>query len=206
MAEKIKNIVLDLAGVVLNLDLERDTAALNSIGLPDFEGCLEDKEIATPLLAYLNGLMETEAFCEAMHPLCSKDVTNDDILYAMDAVLDVIPRERIDLIIALRKKYKVYLLSNIYETAWNYAVGEIEKHGVSLNDCFDKVFLSYEMHLAKPDTRIFMEMIKETSINPSETIYFDDSRSNVQAGKEVGFISYLVPMNGLDEMLKKLCF
>ena len=35
----IKNIIFDLAGVILNLDIERDTKALNQVGLPDFMGC-----------------------------------------------------------------------------------------------------------------------------------------------------------------------
>lgn len=200
----MKNIIFDLAGVVLNLDLERDTKALQGIGLPDFEGCIKDKKIAEPMLAYLNGLMEENAFCDALRPLCRKDVTDDELLYAMDAVLDVVPRERIDLILSLRKKYRVFLLSNIYEKAWRYAVAEIEKHGVTVDDLFDKVFLSYEMNLAKPDPRIFIRVMEETGIIPEETLYFDDSQSNIKTGNELGFISRLVPMNCLEEVISTL--
>lgn len=201
----MKNIILDLAGVVLNLDLERDTKALQDIGLPDFEGCVKNKSIAEPILAYLNGLVGEKQFCDTMRPLCRDGVTDDEMLYAMDAVLDVVPRERVDLIMSLRKKYRVFLLSNIYEKAWRYAVGEIEKHGVSVEDCFEQVFLSYEMGLAKPDVRIFNELIEKTGVVPEETLYFDDSRENVETGSKVGLVSHLVPMNGLDEMLKNIC-
>ena len=31
----IKNIIFDLAGVLLNLNVERDTIALQQVGLPD---------------------------------------------------------------------------------------------------------------------------------------------------------------------------
>lgn len=201
---ELKNIVFDLAGVVLNLDLERDTQALNGIGLPDFEGCVKDKAIAQPMIAYLDGMMDEKTFCDALRPLCRNGVTDEEMLYAMDAVLDIVPRERIELILSLRKKYRVFLLSNIYEKAWLHAVGEIEKHGLTVDDCFERVFLSYEMGMAKPDTRIFLDLIEKTGIVPEETLYFDDSRSNVEAGTKVGFISHLVPINGLDEMLKNL--
>lgn len=200
----MKNIILDLAGVVLNLDLERDTEALKGIGLPDFEGCIRDKNIALPMLSYLNGLMDESTFCNTFRPLCRQGVTDAEMLYAMDAVLDVVPKERIDLIISLKKKYRVFLLSNIYEKAWRYAVGEIERHGVKLADCFDRTFLSYEMNLAKRDIRIFQRVIEETGINPAETVYFDDSKSNVEAGQQAGFHSYLVPMNELDSLLKQV--
>ena len=200
----IRNIVFDLAGVVINLDLERDTAALQGIGLPDFEGCIKDKKIAEPMLAYLNGLMEKGEFCDTLRPLCRKGVTDEEMLYAMDAVLDIVPDERIQLILSLKKKYRVFLLSNIYEKAWKYAVAEIEKHGVTVDDLFEKVFLSYEMDLAKPDPRIFLQVIKETGIVPEETLYLDDSQSNIKTGNDIGFISRLVPMNCMEEIISSL--
>ena len=81
------NYIFDLAGVIINLDIERDTKALNYIGLPDFEGCLKQPEIAVPTLAYLNGLMPEQEYCETIRPVCRKNVTDEEILWAMDDVL-----------------------------------------------------------------------------------------------------------------------
>lgn len=197
----IKNIILDLAGVVLNLDLERDIKALNGIGLPHFFDCMKLPEIAVPMAAYLNGLMDEETFCLELAPVCRKGVTKEEILDAMDAVLDDIPAQRLQMIVELRKQYRVMLLSNIYDKAWQYAVDEMRKSGYAPEDCFDDIFLSYEMQLAKPDARIFQKVIEMTGIKPEETIYFDDSRENVAAGSEAGLHSVLVPMNKLEETI-----
>lgn len=197
----IKNIILDLAGVVLNLNLERDTKALNDVGLPVFSECVKRPEIARPMLAYLNGLMEENDFVMEITPVCSEGVTREAILYAMDAVLDDIPHDRLQMIAQLRKQYRIILLSNIYETAWQHAVKEMQKSGYEPNDCFDDVFLSYEMQLAKPDPRIFLKVIETTGIVPEETLYFDDSRENIESGNALGLHSVLVPMNELENVI-----
>jgi putative hydrolase of the HAD superfamily len=194
------NYIFDLAGVIINLDIERDTKALNYIGLPDFEGCLKQPEIAVPTLAYLNGLIPEQEYCETIRPVCRQDVTNEEILWAMDDVLDIIPESRIDMLMELRKEHKVYLLSNIYDRGWQIATEAFRKHGVEPKDCFDKLFLSHEMQLAKPDPRIFQAVIDATGISAEETLFFDDSRSNIATAKAMGFQAHLAPMNKLEDV------
>lgn len=197
----IKNIIFDLAGVVLNLNLERDTAALKHVGLPMFHDFPNHPEILHPCMSYLNGLCTKDEFLGAIRPYCKSGVTDEDILWSMDAVLDDIPLDRIKRIIELKKHYNIYLLSNIYDTAWAYAVKEITSKGFSVEDLFHHTFLSYEMQLAKPDERIYKEVIRTTGIIPSETVYFDDSKENIIAGNKIGFKSVLVPMNQLEDCL-----
>lgn len=200
----IKNIIFDLAGVVMNLNLERDTKALNAAGLPDFENCLKNKELLKPLMAYLDGLVSVDVFLKTIRPFCSPGVTDEVILYAMDAVLDDIPASRLALLQQLGKKYRIFLLSNIYESAWQHAVCEMRKSGFEVQDCFEKAFLSYEMMLAKPDPAIFNQVIKETGIRPKETVFFDDTLKNVEAARELGFTAFRVEMNKLDDLLHDL--
>ena len=197
----IKNIILDLAGVVLNLNLERDTQALHDVGLPDYKDCLQCPEIIIPMSAYLSGLLPIEDFLERIRPFCKQEATDDEILWSMDAVLDDIPQSRLARIAELRKKYRVYLLSNIYEAAWNHTLLQMEKHGYVPNDCFDQLFLSYEIKLAKPNPLIFHHLFQETGLNPEETVYFDDTEENVRIGSELGLHTCFVPMNKLEDCL-----
>lgn len=196
----IKNIIFDLAGVILNLDIERDTKALNQVGLPDFMGCLAEPAIAEPMVAYLNGLKSEEDFCHELRPSCLPGITDEEMLWSMDAVLADIPASRLQMLARLKQKYNIYLLSNIYDKAWKHAVKEVEQNGFSLDQCFDRLFLSHEMQLAKPDPRIFHAVISETELIPEETIYLDDTRENIEMGNSLGFKSILVPMNRLEEV------
>ncbi len=194
----IRNIIFDLAGVLLNLNIERDTEALLSVGLPDYEGCIAHPEIVGPISLYLNGLTGKDTFLQDIRPFCRPDATDTEILDSMDAVLDDIPASRLSALVELRKRYQVFLLSNLYDTAWVHTQKQFMKAGFSDEQCFDQIFLSYKMQLAKPDPRIFHEVFDTTGIKAEETLYFDDTRDNIASGKRLGLQTCLVPMNELE--------
>ena len=95
-------------------------------------------------------------------------------------------------------KYKVYLLSNLYDSAWRHTLRVIEEHGYSLDRCFDVAFFSQQIHMAKPDPKIYHYVFEQTGIDPTETLYFDDSRENIESGKALGLHTCLVPMNRIE--------
>ena len=55
--------------------------------------------------------------------------------------------------------------------------------GNSIDAYFDKLYLSFEMGCMKPEPEIFRQMIKDAQIRPEETLFIDDSTSNITAGK-----------------------
>jgi putative hydrolase of the HAD superfamily len=55
-----------------------------------------------------------------------------------------------------------------------------------VKDYFEETFLSYEMHLAKPDKAIFEKMLSEANLLPEETLFIDDSEANCQAAASLG--------------------
>lgn len=61
------------------------------------------------------------------------------------------------------------------------------------------MFLSYAMHVAKPDADIYRQMILSTGIQPEETLYLDDRVENVEAGRKMGLIAELVVSNQLEQ-------
>lgn len=193
--------LFDLAGVILNLNLTRDAAALSAVGLPDFQGCLANPAIRRPMEAYLNGLTTKAEYLRDIRPVCREGVSDSELLWAMDAVLDDVPAPRLAMLRELRREHRVYLLSNIYDTAWQHAVMQIERAGYAVGDCFDRVFLSFEMRLAKPDPRIFRAVIAATGLNPATTLYLDDTAENIVVGQAMGFRTCRVPLNRLEDVL-----
>ena len=197
----LRNLLFDLAGVVMNLNIERDTEALSAAGFPCFEECCRNPLIRKPMLTFLNGLCSEQEFFSNIRGVCRESVSDDELRWAMNAVLDDIPRERIERIIALRKHYRTYLLTNIYTDAWQHALNEVEGKGYRMEDIFDRVFLSYELKLAKPDVRIFQHVIDVTGIKPEETLFFDDNKDNTTSAQAMGFNTCLVPCNKLEDSL-----
>lgn len=196
----VRTILFDLAGVLFNLDLEADTRALHAVGLPDFDECLRRPEICRPALDYLNGLMPEAEFLPLIRPYCTPGATDEQILWAMDAVLSDFPVSRMAMLTELRRHYRVILLSNLNERDWRLTLRLIEAAGYTPEQLFDRTFISYQMNLAKPSPLIYQEVIRLTGIRPEETLYLDDTPSNIEAARRLGFRAELIPMNRLEDL------
>ena len=61
-----------------------------------------------------------------------------------------------------------------------------------LSELCDKVYLSYEMGKAKPELAIYQQVINENNLNPSETMFFDDSETNLQGAQKIGIQTMLI--------------
>jgi 2-haloacid dehalogenase len=53
---------------------------------------------------------------------------------------------------------------------------------------FEGIVISGELGVAKPDARIFQTLIRRYDIEPSKTVFVDDSVANVEAAQQLGFI------------------
>ena len=58
-------------------------------------------------------------------------------------------------------------------------------------DVFDHVIISSEVHLVKPDVRIFQLALDRAGCAPHEAVFIDDSRENVAAAELLGVKSIL---------------
>jgi len=200
----IRNLIFDLGGVILNYDVEADSRALAQAGLPEYASWNRYPELGKVANLYLNGLISDAEFCTGIDPFCSAGTTDSMKLYSMQAVLADIPRERLEAIRALRGRYRIFLLSNINHLSWEYALEQFAKAGIDPSDCFDRLFLSYELGIAKPDGRIFHHVLETTGSLAEETLFLDDSSDNIRAARELGISACKVPMNSPEEILQDI--
>lgn len=52
--------------------------------------------------------------------------------------------------------------------------------------CFEKFYLSHEIHLRKPNAEIYQFVLDENGLNPTETFFIDDTVENTDAAKKLG--------------------
>ena len=85
---------------------------------------------------------------------------------------------------------KISLLSNTNKLHFDY----IKK---LFNDfkIFDKIYLSYELNLAKPDKRIYEYVLNDLKIPASEIIFIDDTDENIKTALDLGFKAIKVKKN-----------
>ena len=191
--EKIKNIVFDLGGVLVGLDPERCIEAFREIGCGEIAFYVEEHRTEDLFLDTELGRITRAQFCDEVRRLCGGDRAatlpgDDRIVWAWNRLLTTIPDEKKARLLQLRERgYRLFLLSNTNEMHWTLCRDELFGYrGHTASDYFERIFLSYEMHLAKPSAEIFRETLRQTGINAGETLFIDDSELNCHAAEEVG--------------------
>ncbi|EJX10447.1 haloacid dehalogenase-type hydrolase, partial [gut metagenome] len=117
----IKNLLIDLGGVLVNLDRQRCMDNFKQLGFTEVEKRLDIQQLDGILLQHEKGLVSSAEFREEMRKMIGKPVSDEQIDAAWNSLLVEIPSYKLDLLLELRSKYVVYLLSNTNEIHWNYA-------------------------------------------------------------------------------------
>jgi putative hydrolase of the HAD superfamily len=78
--------------------------------------------------------------------------------------------------------YRLFVLSNMQEHSWQYLSTKYDFWAY-----FSGVVVSCQVHLIKPDARIFQHIIRQYNLVPRHTIFLDDMHDNIVAAKQFGF-------------------
>lgn len=191
---KFKAVIFDFGNVIINIEFQRiyqTFAKFTSKPIAYIEKRITEDQI---FRRYESGQFTDEEFREVIRQTLGFPLSDHEVDTAWNAILLDIPSDRIDLIHKIRQKYPVFLLSNtnnIHITASNNYLKKT--HGIkSLDILFDKLFLSYEMGMWKPDTEIYYEVLRSINLEPKEVVFFDDNLQNIESAKAIGMQTILV--------------
>ena len=191
----IKNIIFDLGGVILNIDLRKTQDAFTALGVKNIDEVFRMGHIDSFFKSYETGAIDDAEFIASVQNLAGIQLAPEIIIEAWNALLIDFPQERINFLKKIRSKYRLFLLSNtsaLHHTRFH----EIFKQefGESLDDLFDKAYYSHIIKLHKPDTASYKLITDENRLDPGETLFIDDSAANVEGAERAGLKGiYLVP-------------
>ena len=187
MDKNIKNIVFDLGGVLVDLDFKNAINGLQQAGFANVKEQLQTFDQEGIFKKFELGEIDSDQFRTAIRENSTVTLTDEEVDTLWNSMLLEVPRKKLELILDLRSKYMVYLLSNTNAIHWDYVCkNAFNYRGFRVNDYFEETFLSFEMHLAKPDKAIFEKVLHEANLLPEETLFIDDSEANCKAAEELG--------------------
>ena len=197
--KEIKNIAFDLGGVVLALSLEGAIKTFEKMGLLDARQRLDAFQQKGVFADLESGRITTEEFRVAMCHLTGKEISMQDCYEAWHGYVDYVPQQNLNTLLRLRQKgYQVCLLSNTNPFMMVWAESpEFDGHGHPLSYYFDKLYLSYQCGIMKPAPEIFQMMLEGQNALPEDTLFIDDSKTNVKVAQSLG-IHTLCPQNNED--------
>ena len=207
--DKLKNIIFDLGGVIIDLDRSMAVRALKGLGIREIEILLGEYSQKGPFLMHETGEISTSELFDILLPQCHPETSCTDIRDAFEKFLCDIPVKRLVTIRKLRKKgYKVYVLSNTNPLMFNHWIDNaFRSEGLSINDYFDGIVVSFQEKVCKPDSRIFKNLLSRYNLDPEETIFLDDSEDNCSAARKLGLHAIRIQPCGsesFDDVCSKL--
>src|SRR4051812_24079414 len=112
----VKNIIFDLGGVLLQIDYQLTEKAFRKLGCKDFDS-IYSKAKQTPLFDdFETGKISEYGFFNKLKILSGLHTASDvDIRNAWNSMLIDFPQKHYVMLSELRKKYKLFLLSNTNE-------------------------------------------------------------------------------------------
>src|ERR1700756_3681233 len=117
-----KAIILDLGGVLLNIDYKKTAQAFANLGVVDFDDHFSQFR-SDELFSNLEmGKISEDHFYQSILPICNPGTTQVEVQLAWDAMLLDFRVKSLEFLVPLAAKYPLYLLSNtnsIHHTAFN---------------------------------------------------------------------------------------
>ncbi|MDL2255877.1 HAD family phosphatase [Parabacteroides sp. OttesenSCG-928-K15] len=187
----IKNLIFDFGGVIVDLARNRCIEAFAQLGVDVHEqlgSVYHHKELFMQLEI---GAISADEFREGIRKRTDQPITYAQIDKAWIDMLGDVPPAKLDLLLALRQRYNVFLLSNTNSIHWEWSEQEIFTYkGHTITDFFHKTYLSYELHLLKPNADIYEHVLRDAQILPGETLFIDDALVNCNAAEALGIQVY----------------
>ncbi len=188
----IKTIIFDMGGVLLDLDRARCVAAFERIGFPQADAMLDHYAQTGILGALESGHASPAEFFDYVRAQSRRNTSDGEITDALNAFVVDLPVYKLQMLSDLRPRFGIFMLSNTNAVMMpDIRARYFTQQGRTLDDYFDRTFLSYEMGSIKPDPEIFMQMVRQSGIDPAESLFIDDGPRNIEVAAQLGFHTYM---------------
>lgn len=204
----IKNIILDLGGVILNIDYHRTIEAFQQLGIPNFNELYTQAKQDHLFDDYEAGKIDSETFLTRLEAYFETPPSRSAIIDAWNAMLLDLPQDRLEFISHLRSSYNTSLLSNtnpIHIESFHETIKR-DNQIKSLDPFFDHVHFSSDLGMRKPDPEIFLHVCQMHQYEPRETLFVDDSSQHVEGAKKAGLRAFLLDTekSDIESLLRSL--
>ncbi len=184
----INTIIFDFGGVIVRLSSDEAVKRFRELGLADAQRRL-DKYHQSGIFGDLEeGKITAGEFQDQLSRLVGRTLTHQECAYAWQGYVAEVPENVLKALTELRRQgYRLLLLSNTNPFMMEWAMSSrFDGKGHPVNDYFDKLYLSYQLKMMKPDERVFRQLLMDEDLTPGEVVFIDDGPRNVAVASQLG--------------------
>ena len=193
----IRNLIFDFGGVLIDIDYNATKQAFVELGIDDKQASYSQSEQSALFDDYEIGKISTQQFVNGLLDHLPSGTSPNAVVTAWNAMIQEVPEYTISLLKALKTKgYRMFMLSNTNALHIEIALRRWEKTSEQMpKDFFEKVYLSHEMGIRKPNPEIFRRVCEEQKLKPEETLFIDDSIQHIEGAEKAGLKTFFLHKN-----------
>lgn len=194
----IKNLILDMGGVILDVDYKKIFEEFKKFGCKNIQTFFTQQAQIPLVDDFEKGLISPDEFRKEVRKITNLNIEDKDLNIVWNSMILGVRKEDVELLKTLRKKYdKIFLFSNTNEIHIESVKCLFFKTlGYDVfSTMFDKVYFSNEIHLRKPDVESFDFVVNDAKVEKKETLFIDDTSQNILGAEKSGLNAYLLDNN-----------
>jgi len=193
--QHIKNIIFDYGNVIFLLDFQKLRDGWKSLSIADPDQFFSHG-VQEPIFDLFDrGLVSVAEFRDFIRKkIGNMALTDEEIDAAWNSLLLGVDEGTHEVLAALNKKYRTFLLSNINPIHYGYIMDYLKNEfGFESNDhLFEKTYYSHLIGIRKPDKAIFEKVLSENDLKPEETLFIDDIAANLEPAKALRINTFMM--------------
>lgn len=181
--------IFDLGNVIVDIDFNRVLGVWSDYSRVPLASLQKSFVMGDAFHRHERGEISDEAFAVAVCEEMDMALSFEQFSAGWQAVFVALRPEVIALMRQLRERgHRVVVLSNTNRLHTTFWPGEYPQ----IAQAADKIYLSQEMGMRKPDAEIYQKLLHEEGVSADRAIFFDDNADNIKGAQQVGITSILV--------------
>jgi epoxide hydrolase-like predicted phosphatase len=183
--ETVEALLFDLGGVLIDIDFKRALHEWTAISSLSFEELREAFQHNLPYRQHETGELSTKDYFNSLRLSLKLDGSYEQIAAGWNSILVAEISETVEAVRKARMKYPCYVFTNsnpTHQLAWRSRFPQVVAS-------FDRVFVSSEIGLRKPERAAFELIAREIGVAPGSIMFFDDLLENVTGALEAGLLA-----------------
>ncbi len=189
----ILDIILDLGGVIVDLDINQFESAFQRLGVSDVRARYQNVLASEWFCQFETGDVSAEDFRFLLKKEFGlSQMTSDvDLDNAWCSMLAGIAYDKLVIIERLLTKgHRLFLYSNNNVIHVEAIKHRFSREWQALESMFTRCYFSNELGHRKPNADSFRHLLAKEGLQPSRTLFIDDKQSYVEGAKEAGIHSF----------------
>jgi len=186
--DTIEGLLFDMGGVVFEIDFEKALRIWSQWSILTIEEMGNRFRMDGPYEKHERGEIDASQYFDHLRKLLELNASNREIASGWNAIYLEEIAETVDCILNVNDSLPCYAFTNSNPTHQEYWEAEYPR----AVQCFDRVFVSSNLGLRKPDKKAFETISNETGISLSKILFFDDLEENVEGARVAGMQAVLV--------------